>query len=261
MAESLPSFRLDGRIAIVTGAGIGIGRAIAEAFAAAGAHLLLAGRTEARLADLKAVIEADGGRADVLRTDVTRLADVRALGEVARTLATSLDRHLVLVNNAGFGFTKPALEVSEQDWDALIDTHLKGTFFCCQQVGRTMLERGYGKIINMSSAWAASTDANKAPYCAAKAGISHMTAALSTEWAPRGVRVNALAPTATLTEFTANVMASNPERAERLRSRIKLGRFAMPADHIGAALFLASEASDFVTGHTLFTDGGLTAGG
>jgi 2-deoxy-D-gluconate 3-dehydrogenase len=189
---------------------------------------------------------------------VCRLHDIRNLADAVSRLAEQNDRRLVLVNNAGFGFTKPALEIAEQDWNVLFDTHVRGTFFCSQKIGALMIQRGYGKIVNLGSAWSASTDPGKSAYCAAKAAVSHLTAALSTEWAPRGVRVNALAPTATMTDFTTNVMASSPERAQRLRSRIKLGRFAQPSDLLGAAVFLASGASDFVTGQTLFVDGGFT---
>ena len=169
------------------------------------------------------------------------------------------DDRLVLVNNAGLGFTKAALDVTEEDWDALIDLHVKGTFFCSQQIGGLMLERGYGKIINLSSTWAAATDVGKSVYCAAKAAISHLTAALSTEWAPQGVRVNALAPATTMTDFVEG-HDGGESRAGRAAasSRIKLGRFAQPDDLIGAAVFLASAASDFVTGQTLFVDGGFT---
>jgi NAD(P)-dependent dehydrogenase (short-subunit alcohol dehydrogenase family) len=121
-----------------------------------------------------------------------------------------------------------------------------------------MIERGYGKIINMSSTWAVATQTGKSVYCAAKAAVSHLTAALSTEWAPLGVRVNALAPTTTTTDFVKDMAAKNPARFEELRSRIKLGRFAEPSELVGTAIYLASGASDFVTGQTLFVDGGFT---
>ena len=123
-----------------------------------------------------------------------------------------------------------------------------------------MIERGYGKIINLSSTWSASTDMGKSVYGVAKAGVSYLTAALSTEWAPLGVRVNAIAPTSTLTESTSRSFRENEARAQKLLSRIKLGRFAEPSDLVGAAVFLASPASDFITGHTLFVDGGWRAG-
>jgi len=183
--------------------------------------------------------------------------------ELARTfdrlLDDNFDRFFGLAPATEGGPRSPALDVTEAEWDALIDLHVKGTFFCSQQIGALMLSRGYGKIINLSSAWAASTDVGKSAYCAAKAAIGHLSAALSTEWAPQGVRVNALAPTTTMTEFVKGTMAARPDRAERLKSRIKLGRFAAPDDMIGAAVFLASAASDFVTGQTLFVDGGFSS--
>ena len=256
--DPLASFRLDDRLIVVTGASEGIGRAFAECFARAGAWVVLASRRKDVLETVRQGIVASGGRAEVVTTDVCKLDDIRNLADAVSGLAKQHDRRLVLVNNAGFGFTKPALEISEQEWNVLFDTHVKGTFFCSQKIGALMIERGYGKIVNLSSAWSASTDAGKSAYCAAKAAVSHLTAALSTEWAPLGVRVNALAPTATMTDFTAKVMAANPERAQRLLSRIKLGRFAQPSDLLGAAVFLASGASDFVTGQTLFVDGGFT---
>jgi NAD(P)-dependent dehydrogenase (short-subunit alcohol dehydrogenase family) len=252
----LDSFRLDDRLVVVTGASEGIGRAFAECFAKAGARLVLASRQKDKLEQVRAAIAASGGEAEVVPTDVTRMDDIGKLAATVSRLAR--DRKLVLVNNAGFGYTRAALEVSEQDWDRIYDTHVKGAFFCCQKIGALMLERGYGKIVNLSSSWSAATDAGKSAYGAAKAAVSHLTAALSTEWAPRGVRVNAIAPTATLTDFVKNTFAASPERAERLKSRIKLGRFAETSDLLGAALFLASAASDFVTGQTIFVDGGFT---
>jgi len=254
--DPLASFRLDDRLIVVTGASEGIGRAFAECFAKAGAQLVLASRQKDKLEQVRAGIAASGGKAEVVPTDVTRLDDIGKLAAAVGRLAQ--DRKLVLVNNAGFGFTKPALDVTEQDWDKLYDTHLKGTFFCCQKIGALMLERGYGKIVNLSSAWSASTDAGKSIYSAAKAAVSQLTAALSTEWAPRGVRVNAIAPTATMTDFVKNTFAASPERAERLKSRIKLGRFAETSDLLGAGVYLSSAASDYVTGQTLFVDGGFT---
>ena len=257
----LPSFRLDGRLAIVTGASQGIGRAFALAYSRAGAEVVLVSRGREKLLEARRAVESAGGRAHVICADVGKLEDIRRLEQGVLKLVEGRDVGLVLVNSAGFGFTKSAVEVTEEDWDRVFDTHAKGTFFCCQAFGRRMIERGYGKIINLSSTWSSSTDMGKSVYGAAKAGISYLTAALSTEWAPLGVRVNAIAPTSTLTDSTSLAFQENPERAERLRSRIKLGRFAEPSDLVGAALFLASPASDFVSGHTLFVDGGWHAAG
>jgi NAD(P)-dependent dehydrogenase (short-subunit alcohol dehydrogenase family) len=264
--DALPSFRLDGRLAVITGASDGIGRAFALAYSRSGAEVVLVSRTREKLLEVKSAIEASGGRAHVLRADVSKFEDIRSIEQEVSALVNSSrdkgrDAALVLVNCAGFGFTKPALEITEEDWDRILDVHAKGTFFCCQAMGRLMIEHGYGKIINLSSTWSASTDMGKSVYGAAKAGVSYLTAALSTEWAPLGVRVNAIAPTSTLTESTSRSFRENQARAQRLLSRIKLGRFAEPSDLVGAAVFLASPASDFITGHTLYVDGGWHAAG
>jgi NAD(P)-dependent dehydrogenase (short-subunit alcohol dehydrogenase family) len=259
--NELPSFRLDGRLAVITGASDGIGRAFALAYARSGAELVLVSRGRDKLEEVRAAVKATGGYAHIISADVSKTGDIQRIEqEVSRLIKNQpSDRALVLVNCAGFGFTEPALETTEEDWDRLVDTHLKGTFFCCQALGRLMIEGGYGKIINLSSTWSASTDLGKSVYGAAKAGVSYLTAALSTEWAPLGVRVNAIAPTSTLTENTARSFRANEARAQKLLSKIKLGRFAEPSDLVGAAIFLASPASDFVTGHTLFVDGGWHA--
>lgn len=275
LPEDLPSFRLDGRLAVITGAGDGIGRTFARAFANAGAEVVLVSRTREKLLAVQSEVQASGGRAHIFPADVSKLRDIESLAKEVSQLAKAqsagasaksatkaapqangVPPALILVNCAGYGFTKSALETTEEDWDRLIDTQLKGTFFCCQAFGQLMVDSGYGKIINLSSTWSESTDMGKSVYGAAKAGISYLTAALSTEWAPLGVRVNAIAPTSTLSENTARAFRENPARARRLLNKIKLGRFAEPSDLVGAAIFLASPASDFVTGHTLFVDGG-----
>jgi NAD(P)-dependent dehydrogenase (short-subunit alcohol dehydrogenase family) len=258
--DELPSFRLDGRLAVITGASDGIGRAFAVAFARSGAEVVLVSRTLEKLLDTQRSVEATGGRARIFCADVAKLDDIRAMEREVSTIFKGSDHSLVLVNCAGFGFTKSALDITEEDWDRTLDVHAKATFFCCQFLGKLMIERGYGKIINLSSTWSISTDVGKSVYGVAKAGVSYLTAALSTEWAPLGVRVNAIAPTSTLTKSTSRSFRENEARAQRLLSRIKLGRFAEPSDLVGAAVFLASPASDFVTGHTLFVDGGWRAG-
>jgi len=257
--DELPSFRLDGRLAVITGASEGIGRTFALAYSRAGAEVVLVSRTREKLLEVQRSVEAAGGRAHVLRADIGKLDDIRSIEQDVSKLLKGKDAPLVLLNGAGLGLTKPALEVTEQDWDQMLDVHAKGTFFCCQSLARLMIARGYGKIINLSSTWSVSTDMGKSAYGAAKAGVSYLTAALSTEWAPLGVRVNAIAPSATLTDRVSQSFREDEARSRRLLSRIKLGRFAEPSDLIGAALFLASPASDFVTGHTLFVDGGWHA--
>jgi NAD(P)-dependent dehydrogenase (short-subunit alcohol dehydrogenase family) len=254
--DDLPSFRLDGRIAVITGASDGIGRTFAQAFARSGAEVVLVSRTHDKLMGVKDSVETAGGLAHVLTADVSKLDDIRSMEQGVSRLIQGRDLSLILVNCAGYGFTKPALDTTEEDWDKLLDVHVKGTFFCCQSMARLMIDRGYGKIINLSSTWSTSTDMGKSVYGLAKAGVSYLTSALSTEWAPLGVRVNAIAPTSTLTENTSRIFQENEARAQRLFSRIKLGRFAEPSDLVGAGVFLASPASDFVTGHTLYVDGG-----
>jgi len=256
----LPSFRLDGRLAVITGASQGIGRTFALAYARAGAEIILAGRNEERLRDARQTIESAGGRAHSICANLGNMDGISLLERGVSKIVAAGKLELILVNCAGFGFTKPALEITEQDWDKVLDVHAKATFFCSQFMGKMMIARKYGKIINLSSTWSSSTDQGKSVYGMAKAGVSYLTAALSTEWAPLGVRVNAIAPTTTLSENTSKAMQENEARADRLRSRIILGRFAEPSDLVGAALFLASPASDFVTGHTLFVDGGWHAG-
>ena len=224
----LASFRLDDRLIIVTGASQGIGRCFAEGFARAGAVVVLASRRADKLEEVRAAIAARGGRAETVPTDVSRLDEIDRLAAAVRRLAEGDDRHIVLVNNAGLGFTKPALDVDACDWSAVFEDQVRGAFFCSQRIGALMLARGYGKIINVSSTWAVTTDEGKSVYGAAKAAISHLTAALSTEWAPHGVRVNALAPATTMTDAGRGRMDADPARAALLLSRIRLGRFEEP---------------------------------
>lgn len=261
VSDALPSFRLDGRLAVVTGSSEGIGRAIACSFAGAGAELVLVSRRREHLASVQRTIESKGGKAHVIPADLSKLQDIHELESGVSELIACRDTAVVLVNCAGFGFTKAALETTEEDWDRLLDLHAKGTFFCSQLFAPQMIRHGYGKIINLSSTWCSSTEVGKSVYGTAKAAVSYMTAALSTEWAPLGVRVNAIAPTTTATDSTMRNLQHQEGRPEKLLSRIKLGRFAMPSDLVGAAIFLASPASDFITGNTLFVDGGWHASG
>jgi 2-deoxy-D-gluconate 3-dehydrogenase len=258
--DEFRSFSLDGRVAVITGASEGIGRAFALAYAQAGAEVILVGRRREKLVEVQRLVDASGGKAHVICADLSRLDDIRSLSASVGDLLSGRDARLVLINNAGFAFTKPALDVTEEDWHRVLDLHAKGAFFCSQLIGRLMISRKYGKIINLSSTWSASTDIGKSIYGAAKASVTYLTAALSTEWAPLGVRVNAIAPCATLSDNTRMHMQQDPARTERLLGRIKLGRFPEPADLIGASIFLGSPASDFITGQTLFVDGGWHAG-
>jgi 2-deoxy-D-gluconate 3-dehydrogenase len=255
----LPSFGLEGRIAVITGASEGIGRAFARAYSCAGAEVVLVSRRPERLVELQQAIATEGRKVHVIPADLSGLDGIRLLAEGISKIVEGRQERLVLINNAGFAFTKPALEVTEEDWNRVMDLHVKAVFFCSQLVGRLMIARRYGKIINLSSTWSASTESGKSTYGLAKAAVSQLTAALSTEWAPFGVRVNAIAPTVTLSENTKRHMEDNPERARQRLARIKLGRLGEPSDLVGAAIFLGSPASDFITGHTMFVDGGWHA--
>jgi 2-deoxy-D-gluconate 3-dehydrogenase len=238
---------------VVIGAGQGIGSAIAVALGRAGAEVVLAGRARDRLKATAEVLADVGATVGLQEVDVSSPESIERL---CTAVLGSYTVPTVLVNSAGAGEPRDAFDVTPEDWDLIHNVHLRGTFFSCQAFGRAMARRGYGKIINLSSTWAATVGARRSVYCAAKAGVSHLTSALAVEWAPLGIRVNALAPTATTTPALEKRLAGDPERESYLRSRIPLGRLATPEDVVGASIFLATPASDFVTGHTLFVDGG-----
>ena len=203
----------------------------------------------------KAEIEQLGRRAEVCTLDVCKLSDLHRLKTLILNRFGKLD---ILVNAAGYTVTKPAWDVDETEWNLMVDTGLKGLFFCCQIVGSIMRDRQYGKIINLSSTFSRSLIKGRSVYGGIKAGVSHLTEALALEWASDGIRVNALAPTAVLTPSRNDLLKG--ESLERILARIPLGRLANSEDLTDAAVYLSSPASDFVTGHTLFVDGGWVAG-
>jgi 2-deoxy-D-gluconate 3-dehydrogenase len=248
-------FSLADKVAVVTGASEGIGEALALGLAEAGAEIIICSRREAKLKQVQAQIQQKGRRAEVFALDVRRLDQIQQLRDFALEGFGKVD---ILVNNAAFTVTKPAWEVTEEEWDVMTDTGFKGLFFCCQVIGSIMRQRGYGKIINLSSTFSRSIIKGRSVYGGIKAGVSHLTEALALEWAPDGIRVNALAPTAVLTPSRQETLKG--EVLQRILSRIPLGRLATPEDLISAAVYLSSPASDFVTGHTLFVDGGWVAG-
>lgn len=250
------SVDLNGATSVVIGASNGIGQAIAVALARSGSTVVVAGRDTARLEETCALAAAAGGRAVAEQVDVTSPDSVTAL---ASLVAADHGPPRVLVNSAGVMVTKPAFDLTVDEWDLVHTTQLRGPFLACQAFGRLMAGAGYGSIINLSSTWAFTVGAGRSAYCAAKAGLTHLTTALACEWAPAGVRVNAVAPAVTSTPAADRRIASDPERQAYLLSRIPLGRIATPDDIVGAALFLASSASDFVTGETILVDGGWRA--
>ena len=257
MSPPWERFRLDGRVAVVTGASSGMGVVLAEALAAAGARVALAARREARLAEVAERIRAAGGEACIVPCDVAREEDVDRL--VAETTAR-LGPAEILVNNAGFTTVVPAESQSLADWRGHLDVNLTGAFLCAQRFGRGMLEAGRGVIVNVASVLGlvASGQIKQAAYAASKGGMVNLTRELAAQWARRGVRVNAIAPGWFPTEMTDEMF--DDERSLRwMRSRTPMGRGGELDELVGPLLFLASDASSFVTGQVLVVDGGWTA--
>ncbi len=251
----LDRFSLAGTTALVTGGGTGIGRALARGFAEAGADVAVCGRTQAALDDTAAAIEAAGQKALAIRTDVTQADQVAAL---VQTILRAWGRLDAACNNAGVNNWAPAAELSETDWDWVYDTNVKGAFLCAQAEGRAMLAAGRGSIINLASISARITNRPQpqAHYNSSKAALVQLSKSLAGEWAPHGVRVNALSPGYTRTEMAD---APRTRQAQPIWNRdTPLGRMAEVEELQGAAVFLASEASSYVTGHDLIVDGGFT---
>lgn len=254
MEDHYKKFDLTDKVALITGASEGIGRDIAIGLAEAGADIIICSRREEKLSEVKEIAEETGRRVQTYAVDIQNVSEIAGLKAFIKTETGKVD---ILINNAGYAVTKPAWEVSENDWDTMVDTGFKGLFFCCQTVGSIMREQGYGKIINLGSTFSKSIVPGRSVYGGIKAGIDHLTEALAMEWAPHGIRVNTLAPTAVNTP-SRQVTLQGPI-LEKVLSRIPLGRLATPEDLMGAVIYLSSEASDFVTGQTLFVDGGWVA--
>ena len=247
-----PSMRLDGRRALVTGAGRGIGQASAAALAQAGAHVVLAARTAAEIEALAAEIRAEGGSAEPLVLDVTDLAAVRA------AIGRAEPFH-VLVNNAGTNRPRTFLDVTEDDYDAIADLNQRAAFFVAQAVARRMADGGIaGSIIHVSSQMGHVGGQRRTVYCMTKHGIEGLTKAMAIDLAPLGIRVNSIGPTFIDTPLTKPFFQDNAFRDDVLR-RIKLGRLGQVEDLMGAVVYLASDAAALVTGTSLVVDGGWTA--
>jgi len=247
-----PSFRLDGRRALVSGAGRGIGLAAAAALAEAGAHVTLVARSAAEIEAAAEAIRTRGGAADAMTLDVL---DVAA---TARAIAAA-EPFDILVNNAGTNRPKPLTEVTEDDYDAVLDLNLRAAFFLAQAVARRLLAaRQPGSIINVSSQMGHVGAANRSIYCASKWALEGLTKAMAVELAPHGIRVNTLGPTFIETPLTRPFFEDAAFKASVLQ-KIKLGRIGQVEDLMGAILFLASDASALMTGAALVVDGGWTA--
>lgn len=250
-----PDFRLKDQVSIVTGGNKGIGRTIAVCLAQAGAHVVIAGRTKHELEEVCSEIKQFGNKAIGVEMDVRNERDVEKMVAEALKAFEKID---ILVNNAGVSHVLPAEDHTEEIWDTILDTNLKGVFLCSQAVGRQMIRQKRGSIVNMSSQAGTVGLLNHVAYCASKGGVDSLTRVLALEWAPHHVRVNAVAPTVIRTPMTDKVFADQKVRAE-LTAKIPLGRFGEPEDVAGAVIFLASEASSMITGHILLVDGGWTA--
>ena len=254
---AFPSLRLDGQVAIVTGGGGGLGTLAALAFAEAGADVVVAARTLARCEVTAAKVRALGRRALALGVDVTDSGEVHAM--VARVEA-DFGRIDILFNNAGITSPKTLQDTSEEEWLHVVDVNIRGTFLCSKAVAPVMAARRSGRIINMGSILSKVGMANRSAYVTSKAAIAHFTQALAFELGPLGITVNALGPTVIVTDLNRELVRTQPQLYDAVLKRTPLGRLGEPEDIAGALVFLASPAAAFITGQTLYVDGGYTAG-
>jgi NAD(P)-dependent dehydrogenase (short-subunit alcohol dehydrogenase family) len=252
----LESFRLDGRTALVTGGGRGLGLVMARALAEAGADVAIAGRTLATCEQAAEDIARDTGRVvKAFRVDVTRSDEVNRL---ASDVAAAMGAVDVLMNNAGNNTRGAIAELSEADWDSVIDTNLKGTFLCSKAFGPPMAERGWGRVINMGSILSFVGIPGRTPYASAKAGVANLTRVLALEWAGTGVTANAICPGPFGTDMNKPLL-DDPEKYQAFLRQIPMGRWGELDEMAGVAVFLASNASSFITGSSIVIDGGWTA--
>jgi NAD(P)-dependent dehydrogenase (short-subunit alcohol dehydrogenase family) len=252
----LDRFRLDGRTALITGGARGLGRTMATALAEAGADIALAGRSKDSCDQAVAEIAAATGRtARGFEVDVTRLSDVEKLVDDVERECGKVD---ILVNNAGINIRGPIQQLTEADWDAVVDTNLKGPFLCARAFGPRMVSRGWGRVINLGSVLAVIALPGRAPYASSKAGVVNLTRVLALEWAGTGVTANAICPGAFATEMNRSLL-EDPVKYKEFVAQIPLGRWGELEELTGAVVFLASDASSYVTGTPLFVDGGWIA--
>jgi gluconate 5-dehydrogenase len=254
MSDSL--FDLTGQVAIVTGTSRGLGQYFATALAKAGADLVLTSRKRESLAPFQAQIEALGRRAISLELDVQNQESIERMAADAEGAFGQLH---ILVNNAGCNIRKPALDITWQDWNQVLDTNLRGSFFVAQAIARRMIAKNYGRIVNIGSVTSVAGYAGLAPYGASRGGVKQLTMSLADDWGKFGVTVNCLAPGWFRTEQN-KVLYENQEWVDYLVDRIPLKRPGAPHDLDGAIVFLASEASRYITGQTLLVDGGISTG-
>jgi len=249
----LDEFRLNGKVAIVTGGGGGLGRAIALALSEVGAHIAVVSRTVEKGEKTTQMITSAGGTGIFIETDITKIDDVRNMVENVISKFGKID---ILINNAGVQLAKPILEMEEEEWHHVMNTNLTGTFLCSKLVGsKYMVQQKKGKVINISSTAGFVAATNQSSYCASKAGIILFTKSLALEWAKYHINVNAIAPGYLRTAFSGSAL-ENEHIASILLKRIPLRRFGEPKDVVPLVLYLASSASDYMTGETIIIDGG-----
>jgi NAD(P)-dependent dehydrogenase (short-subunit alcohol dehydrogenase family) len=248
-------FDLSEKVAIVTGGGRGIGKAIALGLADSGAKVVVGARTVAELEAVAQEIRSNGGEALVQQTDLTQSDQIEALVDAAVRTFGGID---ILVNNSARSFMRPLLELREDGYDKIFDTNVKGTFLLSRAVAKVMKDRGGGRIVNITTVGAVRGGALMGVYHASKAAVKMLTMCMATEWAPHGILVNAVGPGLTRTEFSQPIW-SNPEVEQHIVSRIPRGRLAEPGEIVGAVLFLCSDAASFITGQSLYVDGGTLA--
>lgn len=251
----LDKMSLSGKIAVVTGASRGLGKAMALGLAEAGADLVLVSRGMPQLREVAREIHGLGRRALPISADISNLEDVNAMVGKAMSEFGRID---ILVNNAGATVRMPSESFTEEAWDKVMDVNLKGAFFCAQAVGKVMINQRAGKIINIASLLSVIGVPTAVAYAASKGGISQLTKTLAVEWAKYNINVNAIGPGYFRTDLT-KPLQEDKDRSARILSRIPMGRWGDPDDLKGVVVFLASEASDYITGQTIYVDGGWLA--
>jgi NAD(P)-dependent dehydrogenase (short-subunit alcohol dehydrogenase family) len=252
----IDSFKLDGKVALITGGARGLGRTMAIAFAEAGADVVLTGRTlDACEASAREISDATGRTVRAFQAEVTSAADVTRLAADVTAACGSID---ILVNNAGTNIRGTVGQLSEEDWDTVIDTNLKGPFLVSRVIGPQMAARGWGRVINMGSILSVVALPGRAPYASSKAGVAALTRVLALEWAGTGVTCNAICPGPFATDMNRQLL-NDPVAYQQFINQIPLGRWGDLDEIAGPAVFLASDAASFITGTCLFVDGGWTA--